>query len=637
MVNAAALLILLSIFAPQATADTVTAGESASLNTSQSHDLDATDGFNGSCVNVCRHFLHNKPEYADGKLYRQNCRQAKKETDEMSTLYGAGKAFASIIAQATYKCAPQSVAKMWKSTKELFTGTPESRAREAERRKYLDDCDASPECKMYHTRRRTIFSQRKPDGSYLVSDDVVQSYAESTPAYQIVMDAERDAVAKRGSCTQIAVRFALDNNLELGDPAHQGQILRGATKEDSQCAEYIDFPKPKTSDTIKAKSPLTFADLSITQRMLIGYGCLGDEFKKMAWEACSEGGQYLVPIPVATAVKVGKLGINALRGAKAANALSHVPMGHTVVSTLDNGDVLTRFATSEGKPGYKIFKTDGSVDTLRMDPSGMAVSANNDVIRAIAHRDLTSGDKAVSFIDVNHLGLVNYFKKGSEAGDQYLARVAEIVSEKAGPHATVYRWGGDEFLMVTNPKERAAMLAKGGDKELMVVSNATDKETVRRLNQSISDAIATDPKLRALFREEKIANAETYRSVSAARDYNELPKSFLETLTVEERSFASRHFDKFKERFQAVEAEKITQSAGVQPSISVGAALVGQRTPTEVIQLANEGAASCKLNYKVCMGLDVKKYQGRESYLPLDERSKGPRFLNTKPQVPETK
>jgi GGDEF domain-containing protein len=297
-----------------------------------------------------------------------------------------------------------------------------------------------------------------------------------------------------------------------------------------------------------------------------------------------------------------------------------IPDGHEVLSVIDD-KVITR-TTENGKPIYYSITNGKAPERLSMDPSGYAINARDGVNRQLALADITAaqasgGGKAVLFIDVNNLGKVNYFRAGTQAGDEYLGEVARIIAEKTGGKGKVYRWGGDEFV---------------------VVLNETDKVKLRELNQTISDAVMSSPKLRAIFLAEKKTAANRYKELfpphkepSTINSYDELPASYKATLTPAEVAFARRDFSAFRTRVQEVDKAAIRDSAAIQPSISMGSAISNGRNADDVLAAADAQAARVKKDYKSALGCDdTKKYTGREAYLVADGVCL-PRNLSAKP------
>jgi GGDEF domain-containing protein len=296
-------------------------------------------------------------------------------------------------------------------------------------------------------------------------------------------------------------------------------------------------------------------------------------------------------------------------------AIKHVPMapaGHQVVSQFGDsaGTAITKSVGADGKLSYNIIIAD-KVRPLGMDPSGYAVSANSDFVRNIANLDIQSPNKSVIFVDVNYLGKVNYSAKGSAAGDEYLAAVAKTISDQVGNKGTVYRWGGDEF---------------------MVVLNSTDPTVIKGTSQAIVTGVDTHSGARALFNDENRMVQDTFQSVKRANSYNDLSPDFIDTLSPAEKTFASTRFSEFKERFDVVTAKRLYESQAMQPSVSIGSSIVGSKTAQEAIAQADAQAARVKTTYKEAMGLDVSKYNGRGTYLP-DEMTMRPRDLTVKPVV----
>ena len=214
---------------------------------------------------------------------------------------------------------------------------------------------------------------------------------------------------------------------------------------------------PKAPITAKAEPPKGLDQLNYIEKLYVGYGCLGDDFEKAFWDACSEGGQYLVPIPIVGAAKLVSAGFKYVRLTRAELSAikGAIPKGHTVISELETG-VLTKAIGTDGKTTYQIIGKDGVFDPQRVDPSGYAIMASNDAGRAMLEAHMMGGSKSVIMVDVNYLGKVNYLG-GYAAGDEYMAGAAKIIADEVGAHGTIYRWGGDEFQIVYNTTDKAVI------------------------------------------------------------------------------------------------------------------------------------------------------------------------------------
>jgi GGDEF domain-containing protein len=618
----------------------ITTAVATELKQSEINDTLPPRTFADTCVEVCTKIINNDSEIAKSH-FRKNCNAAKQEADEMSTLIGAAKAAGSITFKMAYKCAPQSVGKMATGLKDatlsfvnyMINGNPTHKAEIAARKKFLNDCERSMECKKNIARLTNRYGNTNSKGEFIESDEKVLAYIKNLSFKRLYMEMQRDQDSKRNYCEQILLeksQFVYLTQTQKTATQQRQEIFNRINTEAPYCPGLLQLPSPAL-ESVTVPSPKTpFDQLTTVQKMYVGWGCIGENplpevqkdktstssdqkvqtFSDAMWDACSEAGQMLVPVPAGPIVRgVSKL----VKETKGISLATKLPQGHTAISAIEGGTI-TRSISVEGKTTYSVVKTNGTIEPLRMDPSGYAISANNETARALAFKDMESGNKSAMFFDVNHLGLVNYFKKGSEAGDQYLGNVARIISDKIGQQGTLYRWGGDEFV---------------------VVLNSTDKNVVKKLSQDISDAIANNPSTRAIFRSEKIANAQTYKEVVKSTSYDTLPESFKGVLNPAEKKFAQENFDTFKKTFVEIENKKLFNSAAIQPSVSTGSAVIEGRSAQEALELANKGANTCKITYKTAMGMNVCKYIGREQYLPPQEKNTIPRSLKTKPIAPD--
>ncbi len=89
-------------------------------------------------------------------------------------------------------------------------------------------------------------------------------------------------------------------------------------------------------------------------------------------------------------------------------------------------------------------------DLLTQLPNRQTLSRK--IEQGIAYAAQHQATLAVLLIDIDHFKTVND-SLGHEAGDQMLRVVAERISACIGPHDTVARIGGDEFVVVLEPNE----------------------------------------------------------------------------------------------------------------------------------------------------------------------------------------
>jgi two-component system cell cycle response regulator len=86
---------------------------------------------------------------------------------------------------------------------------------------------------------------------------------------------------------------------------------------------------------------------------------------------------------------------------------------------------------------------------------------NSELTRALSAARRGERDMAIMFVDVDHLKRVNS-KFGHAAGSEALKRTARALSEAAAGVGEVFRFGGDEFIVVQKraSKESARALAE---------------------------------------------------------------------------------------------------------------------------------------------------------------------------------
>lgn len=158
----------------------------------------------------------------------------------------------------------------------------------------------------------------------------------------------------------------------------------------------------------------------------------------------------------------------------------------------------------------------------------------------------------VSIIDINHLGIVNYFKEGQSAGDMYLAHVARVI------HKQIRKDDNLSFFL---------NLRTGGD-ELTIVSRGLSELEITRLLTRLNKAIVDDPEIQKIFNQERQLRPEA------------------------------------------------TELQNIYGSVSIGSTVVRQGDSFENAQTrASKQIAEVKMAYKQALGLDTSKY-GKNSHLP---------------------
>jgi|GEM_PF-4168391 len=264
-------------------------------------------------------------------------------------------------------------------------------------------------------------------------------------------------------------------------------------------------------------------------------------------------------------------------------------------------DDIEQTVNADGKPEY-FLKSGNRRTQIRTDVTGYVIAANNDEGRELFSQVLNSGHQTAVMIDVNNLSLINYFDEGSKVGDQYLAAVAKIIAEKSKSLGVPSRWGGDEFV---------------------VSLDTTDTKEIMDFQKSIIDGVAESKLAQQIFSNQRRSKSKAFKEVQAANSYDELPENFKKILTENERKYAQENFGCFLQSHLAVEKKGFCDLSALSPSVSIGSSRISADKVEEAIGYADAKAAESKIDLKSRQGQPVKKYTGRESYVP-DEASGGP-------------
>lgn len=187
----------------------------------------------------------------------------------------------------------------------------------------------------------------------------------------------------------------------------------------------------------------------------------------------------------------------------------------------------------------------------------------------------SKGDHLV-FIDVNNLGKVNYFKGGTQAGDEYLTAVSNSIRKNLRADDRFFKNGGDELVIVLKTKDPA---------EVVSIMN--------RIHKSIDE----DQMLQALFRQERAAVAADIKRAA-------VPPT--------------------PEQIHALQ-----ETAKIRPSVSIGSTKIQGDWAGDLAR-AEKQAGEIKAKYKADIGLETLKYKV-DGLTPAS----GPPRFTAKPRVLE--
>lgn len=121
-----------------------------------------------------------------------------------------------------------------------------------------------------------------------------------------------------------------------------------------------------------------------------------------------------------------------------------------------------------------------------------------------------SGTHCVAFLDVDNLKIIND-KFGHNEGDYAIRSIAEVITSSVRASDTVFRYGGDEFIIVfkTCSEERASLIIDRMKKRLLVI----DIESPKPYKLRFSYGIVT-------FKAHEYKNAEELIAMSDKKMYH---------------------------------------------------------------------------------------------------------------------
>jgi GGDEF domain-containing protein len=226
-----------------------------------------------------------------------------------------------------------------------------------------------------------------------------------------------------------------------------------------------------------------------------------------------------------------------------------------------------------------------------LDAKTKAIDSNSAIGKEILGELINSksGTGSLVFVDVNHLGKVNYFKGGTQGGDKYLESVADSLRKTLRPGDMVFKNGGDE---------------------LVVVLGSNNPAVVKQVAQRMINEVDQNPEVRKIFRQEVADAAQRYREVNRARRLEDIPPEALKSLSSDELKAAQANFTRFQESKKKELLAQMQDQASYRGSVSVGATMVRHdEKVADVLTRAEQQAARVKAEYKARYGHDVSKYK----------------------------
>lgn len=242
----------------------------------------------------------------------------------------------------------------------------------------------------------------------------------------------------------------------------------------------------------------------------------------------------------------------------------------------------------KGKDG----KVHEVIREVPLDAKTLAIDSNSEIGKEILGEVVkaNAGKGSLVFIDVNHLGKANYFSKGTQGGDEYLAAVADSLRKTLRPGDIVYKNGGDE---------------------LVVVLGANSPKAVKEITQRMMNEVDKNPTIRRMFKDEVLEYTQMYRDVRKAKSIADLPERVQKTIALDQRAAIAKNFEQFKaDRLKSI-AESLSEQGKYRGSISAGASLIkADESLGSALKRAEEIATQVKSEYKTRYNLlDPNKYK----------------------------
>src|SRR5690606_14094180 len=232
----------------------------------------------------------------------------------------------------------------------------------------------------------------------------------------------------------------------------------------------------------------------------------------------------------------------------------------------------------------QVVGNDGKSHTITrevpVDLKTKGIDANTGIGREILEGlvENQAGKGSLVFIDINHLGKVNYFAGGTQTGDKYLSSVSEALQKSLRPGDMIFKNGGDE---------------------LVVVLNSNDSNVVKGISQRMIKEVDNHPQVRSLFRREVKDLSQQYKDLNKADQVDALPKSVRDRLSVNDIAEAHKDFDVFKTKQLERLKEDMMEQASYRGSISIGSALIrSEDTLSSTLTRAEAQASKVKAEYK---------------------------------------
>ena len=301
----------------------------------------------------------------------------------------------------------------------------------------------------------------------------------------------------------------------------------------------------------------------------------------------------------------------AVRGVENLSIADSIKQGTEAMRALDKGVLVQKVGDAslveytEPGSGAKYLRlesqirgSDGKLQNVprevQIDRKTGAIDANSEMGRVVVEKAIqqsASGEKqSLIFIDINHLGVTNYYKGGTVTGDAYITAVGSVIKSTLGPKDLFFKLGGDE---------------------LAILVKSTDPKEVRAVVEKISQGVAENPEAKAIFKNEVVEKSARYKAVASATSVDQIPERVAAQLSDEQRALAQTAFPKFKESLLKDQLAQLTSQARFRATVSTGSTEIGANdTFGTAIVRAEKQESESKYQYKKKLGFSLEKYGG---------------------------
>ena len=248
--------------------------------------------------------------------------------------------------------------------------------------------------------------------------------------------------------------------------------------------------------------------------------------------------------------------------------------------------------------GWKVKTSELPIDSLTGTIDGNIPSGRN----YFEMRMRENPGSHVAFIDVGSLGFVNRnYAYGANAGDVYLAAVADVIKSVGGDKVVVMKNGGDEFALLileTDPQKVQELMQKISDStstmnvhQISLMENAVRAEEFQKAQYRIVPE--ADPNVfKAAFEKE----TDLAKKEEIAKNYQAARAELFAT-------------EEFKQLAQAYKQNYVPYS---RESLSMGSTRVGANESLEtVLSRSDEAARLVKVDIKEAVYQDATKQRGK--------------------------